>query len=255
MKKMCYLALCAALVFTSLLVADIPAVEELVSIGDKHTESAPGASRKAFGQAEAVEKIAEKKLAAEMPARAERKAQAPAAEGAQRIEVYVQWACMIADNDIHGYSQGAENATANHPYTGSREGPDFDCSSLVYHALDHAGFPLIAAWQKNSDYYERYQGRQATGDADTIWPDMQRIGGFTRYSWEAVKNDLRRGDILCYPEAHVAIYIGNGKTVEARGVNNPRGGAWRTGDQGGEIDYYDAYGRSWTEVYRYTGAR
>ena len=82
---------------------------------------------------------------------------------------------------------------------------------------------------------------------------MQKIGGFTKYSWAEVKDNLQRGDILCRPEAHVAIYIGNGKTVEARGVNNPKGGEYRTGDQGGEIDCYSAYGRGWTEVYRYTG--
>ena len=63
--------------------------------------------------------------------------------------------------------------------------------------------------------------RQAVGDAANIWSDLQKIGGFTRYEWES--------------------------------VDNPRGGEWRTGDQGGEIDYYDAYGRSWTELYRYTG--
>ncbi|MBR2734090.1 MAG: hypothetical protein IKD80_07595, partial [Selenomonadaceae bacterium] len=66
-------------------------------------------------------------------------------------------------------------------------------------------------------------------------------------------DNLQRGDILCRPQFHVAIYIGDGKTVEARGVNNPRGGDWSTGDQGGEIDFYDAYGRGWTEVYRYVG--
>ncbi|SHK37522.1 NlpC/P60 family protein [Selenomonas ruminantium] len=169
------------------------------------------------------------------------------------MEKAVVWALQIAADDSHGYSQGAENATANNPYTGSREGPDYDCSALVYHALEHAGFPIIEAWHQNPDYMKLYQGKQYSGDADTIWPDMQRIGGFTKYSWNEVKDNLKRGDILCRPEAHVAIYIGNGKTVEARGVNNPRGGDWRTGDQGGEIDCYSAYGRGWTEVYRYTG--
>ena len=167
------------------------------------------------------------------------------------VERYVQWACIIADNDVHGYSQGAVNATASRPYTGSREGPDYDCSSLVYHALDYAGIPIIAAWQKNPAYYDLYQGQQETGDADTIWQDLQKIGGFKKYKWDEVKNSLQRGDILCNPDTHVAIYIGDGKTVEARGVNNPRGGAWRTGDQGGEIDYYNAQGRGWTEVYRH----
>lgn len=172
---------------------------------------------------------------------------------ANPMEKAVVWALQIAADNTHGYSQGAENATANNPYTGSREGPDYDCSALVYHALDKAGFPIIAAWHKNPDYMKLYNGKQYTGDADTIWPDLQKIGGFTKYSWAEVKDNLKRGDILCRPEAHVAIYIGDGKTVEARGVNNPRGGEWRTGDQGGEIDIYSAYGRGWTEVYRYTG--
>ena len=249
MRKMFYFILCAGIVFVIASVADILTIEGhlAVDVSDDN--------KKSFRQAEAVERIVKKDTADAVPTSEEPTAKSYATEREKKIEAYVQWACMIADNNMHGYSQGAENATDNHPYTGSREGPDFDCSSLVYHALDHAGFPIIAAWRKSTEYYTRYQGRQVTGDADTIWSDMQTVGGFTKYSWNAVKNDLQRGDILCYPEAHVAIYIGNGKTVEARGVNNPRGGAWRTGDQGGEIDYYDAYGRSWTEVYRYTGRR
>jgi len=170
-----------------------------------------------------------------------------------QIEKAVQWAIDIAKDQSHGYSQGAENATAYSPYTGSREGPDYDCSSLVYHALHQAGFNIIAAWRNNPLCYSRYNGMQETGDADTIWADLQVIGGFTKYSWYDIKNNLQRGDILCDPEHHVAIYIGNGQTVEARGVNNPRGGDWRTGDQCGEIDFYNAQGRGWLEVYRYTG--
>lgn len=170
-----------------------------------------------------------------------------------RIEKAVAWAIAIAKDPSHGYSQGAENATSSSPYTGSREAPDYDCSSLVYHALQQAGFPIIEAWHKNPDFQKLYQGKQYSGDADTVWPDLQVIGGFTKYSWNEVKDHLMRGDILCNPQQHIAFYIGNGKTVEARGVNNPRGGDWRSGDQGGEIDIYDAQGRSWTEVYRYTG--
>ena len=44
-----------------------------------------------------------------------------------RVESAVEWAIEIAKDDTHGYSQGAENATPSHPYTGSREGPDYDC--------------------------------------------------------------------------------------------------------------------------------
>ena len=170
-----------------------------------------------------------------------------------RVEAAVQWALAIAGDPAHGYSQGAENATSSSPYTGSREGPDYDCSSLVYHAFDRAGFPIIAAWHKNPAFYKLYDGKQYSGDADTIWTDLKVVGGFSKYAWSSVKDSLVRGDILCNPEQHVAIYIGNGKTVEARGVQNPRGGDWRTGEQGGEIDIYEAQGRNWTEVYRYTG--
>lgn len=169
------------------------------------------------------------------------------------VEVAVQWAIDIANDQTHGYSQGAENATDWRPYTGSRESPDYDCSSLVYHALNHAGFPIIDAWHKNPLYMSRYNGKQYSGDADTIWTDLQTLGGWKKFSWAEVKDNLIRGDILCAPQRHVAIYIGDGKTVEARGVNNPRGGSYATGDQGGEIDFYDAQNRGWTEVYRYVG--
>ena len=170
-----------------------------------------------------------------------------------RIERYVLWAEAIARDPVHGYSQGAENATAKNPYTGSREGPDYDCSALVYHALQYAGFDMIGAWQKNPDYMKLYNGKQFSGDADTIWPDMQRLGGFKKFTWDEIKNNLQRGDIVCDPTRHVAIYIGGGLTVEARGVNNPKGGDYKTGDQGGEIDIYNVENRGWKEVYRYVG--
>lgn len=193
----------------------------------------------------------EKKLSANELKKAKKGKEASPSE---KIERAVKWAIEIADDPTHGYSQGNANATADCPYTGSREGPDYDCSSLIYHALDYAGFDIIAAWKKNPAYHEWYKGTQSTGDADTVWEDLQVIGGFTKYSWDEIKNNLRRGDILCVPEHHIAFYIGDGLTVEARGIHNPRGGHWRTGDQGGEIDFYDAFdNRGWTEVYRYTG--
>ncbi len=168
---------------------------------------------------------------------------------AHNIEDAVQWAINIANDDSHGYSQGAQNATQWRPYTGSRESPDFDCSSFIYHALHHAGFPVIENWHKNPEYMRRYNGKQYSGDADTLWADLGH--GWVKYAWGEVA--LQRGDILCAPQRHVAFYIGNGMTVEARGVNNPKGGSYDTGDQAGEIDFYPAFNRAWTEVYRYGG--
>ena len=167
---------------------------------------------------------------------------------AQNIEDAVQWAIDIANDQMHGYSQGAQNATDWRPYTGSREGVDYDCSSLIYHALDYAGFPVIENWRKNPEYMRRYNGTQLTGDADTLWQDLGAL--WQKFTWEEVKDDLQRGDILCAPQRHIAFYIGDGLTVEARGVNNPKGGSYATGDQGGEIDFYSAFNRGWTEVYR-----
>ena len=179
-----------------------------------------------------------------------------AAQIDSRVESAVQWAIAIANDDTHGYSQGAENATAYNPYTGSREGPDYDCSALVYHAFNHGGFKIIDNWKKNPKYMSRYNGKQYSGDADTIWADLSVDGGWKKFPWFEIADNLQRGDILCAPKHHVAIYIGDGKTVEARGVNNPKNsGHYETGDQGGEIDFYSAYGRGWTEVYRYTGGK
>ena len=173
-----------------------------------------------------------------------------------RVESAVQWAIEIAKDETHGYSQGAENATPSRPYTGSREGPDYDCASLIYHAFNQAGFNIIDNWHRNPEYMSRYNGRQYSGDADTIWEDLSIDGGWVKYSWAEVADNLQRGDILCRPQFHVAIYIGDGMTVEARGVNNPTGmGRYETGDQGGEIDFYPAQGRGWTEVYRYVGGK
>lgn len=171
--------------------------------------------------------------------------------GEGKMEKAVQWAIKIANDPRHGYSQGP---TAENPeqYDGDRDGPDYDCSSLVYWALDHAGFPIIDAWRKNPIFQSEYQGKQKAGDADTVWPDLQVIGGFTRYTREEIEGRLVRGDILCNPDTHIGFYIGDGKTVEAKGVNY---GERRTGDQGREIDFFDADAPWWTEVYRYTGAR
>jgi len=164
---------------------------------------------------------------------------------AANIEDAVQFAINIANDDSHGYSQGM------YPYQSSRENPDYDCSSLIYHSLQHAGFHTIDNWRKNPEYMRRYGGRQYSGDADTIWQDLGE--GWIKISWQDAKDNLKRGDILCIPQHHVAFYIGDGKTVEARGVNNPTGrGRYETGDQGGEIDFYPA-DRYWSEVYRYTG--
>ena len=149
------------------------------------------------------------------------------------LERAIQWATAIANDQSHGYSQGAGIGS----YTGSREGPDYDCASFVYHALDAGGFPVLHG---------------GAGDCESLWGDLQAAGGWVKYAWNIASSNLKRGDILCNPDRHVAMYIGNGQTVEAAGVNSGDGD-YVTGDQGNEIDFYDADGRDWTEVYRFMG--
>lgn len=140
------------------------------------------------------------------------------------IEKMVQWAINTANDSSHGYSQS------------NRTGPDYDCSSFVYYALENAGFKIVTA-------------KGYAGDASTLWSDLQSLGSWQKYSFSSVSSSLARGDILCNPDRHAAIYIGDGKTVEARGVSF---GSPETGDQGEEISFGGIEGRSFTEVYRCT---
>lgn len=146
------------------------------------------------------------------------------------VENAVQWAIEIANDDSHGYDQAY------------RTGPDYDCSSLICHAFNQAGFNVSAT---NSTY--------------TMKDDFQNAG----FTWITdIQNDpskLKRGDILLYigninaGTGHTAMYIGNGSIVEAS--CNEFGGiiGGQTGDQTGqEIWCHEYYSSSnWDGVLRY----
>lgn len=144
------------------------------------------------------------------------------------VESMVSWAESTAADQSHGYSQA------------ERTGPNYDCSSFVFYALEAGGFKAI---EVNDGY---------AGDTDAVWPALQKIGGWKRYSWNDVANSIQRGDILHRESGHVAIAISSEKTVEASGVNSGQGSP-ETGDQGREIDNYNIQGREWDYVYRYQG--
>lgn len=145
------------------------------------------------------------------------------------IKQMVTWASKIAADQTHGYSQA------------NRTGPDYDCSSFVFYALDAGGFNAIAT---NGGY---------AGTTDDVWPVLQKIGGWKRYNWSDISNSIMYGDILHRESGHVAIAISNDKTVEASGVGSGQGSP-ATGDQGREIDNYNIQGRAWDYVYRYQGS-
>ena len=170
-------------------------------------------------------------------------------ENSDFVNSFMTWLMMIADDDSHGYDQNRRN------------GPDYDCSSLVYYGLLNSGFTTK---QLGSSPF-------TTGDMDKT---LTRVG-FKRYSFNSlVPNEdsvinLQPGDILL-KKGHTEVYAGRGKTVGAHGSEcgdlkctcsaydsaHPRKYACSKGDQlGVEIDAKgEVMNRGWVSVYRYTGA-
>lgn len=138
-------------------------------------------------------------------------------------ELATQWAIGIANDNSHGYDQD------------DRLGPDYDCSSLVASAWNHAGLENI-------------------NPASTNTRNMREIfqnNGFVQRDFNGFAS-CQRGDVL-WRTGHCAMYCGNNQIVEAaiNELGTTTGG--RTGDQtGNEIRVTSAYG-SWTYVLRWMG--
>ena len=144
------------------------------------------------------------------------------------IEKAIEWALAIADDPTHGYDQTR------------RWGPDYDCSSLVIQAFKEAGLPLTATYTGNMKYDFL---RNGFVDASTLNVVELNMGA-----------GLKRGDVLLNEQNHCAIYLGDGRVVQAS--SNERGGitGGESGDQtGGEIglSWYRNY--PWDIVLRYVG--
>lgn len=131
-----------------------------------------------------------------------------------KIEKAIEWALNIANDSSHGYDQA------------SHWGPNYDCSSLV-----------ISAWQEAAGVPVKTKGATYTGNMKAV---------FLKCGFENVVNKagvvlstgagLKRGDILLHERNHTAMYLGNGRIVQAS--INERGGitGGQSGDQtGGEI--------------------
>lgn len=113
------------------------------------------------------------------------------------VEAAIQWAIDTANDNKHGYSQARRN------------GPDYDCSSLVSTAFKMGGFPV--------------SGTLTTRSMTT--PFLK--AGFTRYKKGEV--NLQRGDVLLKPGSHVELYLGNDFCVGAHSNYDKR-----TGDSSGK---------------------
>lgn len=143
------------------------------------------------------------------------------------IDSAVSWARQIAADPRHGYDQT------------NRQGPDYDCSSFVIAAFKQAGIPLKSTYTGNmrADMLQR-------GFADVT----QRVNRNTGAGLEV-------GDVLLNERNHTALYIGNGRVVQAsiNELGNTTGG--KTGDQTGrEIYERGYYNYPWDCVLRYVGA-
>lgn len=127
------------------------------------------------------------------------------------MEQAVAFMEMIAMDDCHGYDQSKRN------------GPDYDCSSLVGAALSHAGYDVLK-----------------TSTTRNLLNQL-RTCGFTD-----CKKPWKRGDIHLKVNAHVCVSIDEKRIVHARINEKGTVSGGKTGDQtGNEItitDYYEYEG-------------
>lgn len=136
-----------------------------------------------------------------------------------KTDSFIAHAIDIANDNAHGYSQY------------QRWGLDYDCSSLMYECGYYAGYDL----PKRDP---RYTG--------TMINDFKSVG-FTVRPFDGLDN-LKPGDILLNEKYHTAVYIGNGRLVEAS-IAETGGVHGATGDQTGhEIHIRSVYNYPWTHI-------
>ena len=147
-----------------------------------------------------------------------------------KIEKAIKWALGIAASPAHGYDQG------------SRWGPDYDCSSFVISAMQNGGIPLKSAGATTTHNMEQAGIRVGFKDV---------VGSVSTGSGKG----LRRGDILLNTANHTALYIGDGKVVQARINELGKITGGKPGDQTGReimVGGYSNYPKGgWDSVLRY----
>lgn len=144
------------------------------------------------------------------------------------IESAVSWAIATANDQSHGYSQGA----------GERWGPDYDCSSFVITAYEQAG---VALREAGASYTGNMRGPMiACGFVDVTY----EVGLDTGYGIQA-------GDVLLNYASHTCIVVGGGKVANCRTDE----GHPQSGDQSGnEIRIQNYWNFPWNCVLRYKGS-
>lgn len=165
-----------------------------------------------------------------------------------RLQNAVNWAVSIANDNSHGYS-----------WVGAwRTGPDYDCSSLVGHALYNGGFTGIGQKLKTMNTSNEPGYLTELGFKD-VTSSVNRSTG----------SGLQAGDVL-WVSGHTEMCVGNNQLVGAHQSakpcyckNNNGNNGWcigcyncgeLKGDQtGNEISVTKYYNHPWTKVYRFNG--
>lgn len=120
----------------------------------------------------------------------------------EKINKYVEMACKIALDSMHGYSQ--VNRDGN---------PDFDCSSYVIFCLTSAGIDV------------KGKGATYTGNM---------YGALKKCGFEVVEGDGEKGDIYLTPNSHVLIYVGDKTVCHAVADEKGKAKGEKKGDQTGK---------------------
>lgn len=146
-----------------------------------------------------------------------------------KTEKAVQWMISTANNPLHGYDQ---------KYRWGERG-DYDCSSAVITAWEHAGVPV------------RFAGATYTGN---MYSAFKKCGfvDVTQSVNPKTGSGLKRGDVLLNRRSHTAMYIGSGQLVQASMNEKGTATGGTPGDQTGkEFLVRSYYNFPWDYVLRF----
>lgn len=134
------------------------------------------------------------------------------------IEKYVSFMEEVAKNDQYGYDQKFRWGEKN----------DFDCSSLTITALEYVG---ISAKKSGATYTGNIKNVLLKLGFEDVIRSVDIITG----------KGLQRGDILLRENAHVAVFTGNNKLVQASINEKGTTTGGKPGDQTGREINISAY--------------